>query len=104
MHETYNETQGIPVLNMFKPHRKPHRTASFFETATAPQTAPQTFFSNRNWTANPLRAEKVRVPPYNFFGPPSAAIQTAPQTFFQTATAPQTAVCGAVRFKDVQHW
>jgi len=31
-------------LNMFKPHRKPHRTASFFETATAPQT----FFSNRN--------------------------------------------------------
>jgi hypothetical protein len=49
-------------------------------------------FSNRNWTANPLRAEKVRIPYYHFFGPPSVVIQTVPQT----------AVCGAVRFKDVQ--
>ncbi len=51
------------MLNIFKPHRKPHRTASFFETETAPQTA----------------------------SPIQTALQTAPQKNFQTATAPQTA-------------
>jgi hypothetical protein len=53
--ETRNGSNGaifvkwkIPVLNTFKPHRKPHRTANNF--------------SNRNWTTkNPRIAEKIKV-------------------------------------------
>ena len=56
----------LPVLNIFKPHRKPHRTASLFQTATEPQTA--------------RIAERVRVPPYHNFSGRLRRPVTAPQT------------------------